>query len=281
MACVTWAHDLKLGRAREHLKEVEAEIECWTRDDGYTMAVHPDPEPPRYVIRAENIREPDDALALRVGDCLHNARAALEYVAYALGNAGAGGEMDENQARRSSFPIVGDVDRDGFRGRGPDLFEERAPQMLATVNSEAREAIKRLQPYNDGDIWEYHGLWVLGELARLDRHRFLHFGAVRGEGLELDRTQSRNIKMEGEIDIFKGLIYPEIEESAELGRVILHPADSERPMEMNFTRGLALTFATVDDGIESIDAHPVDWVLRDCVREAEQVLRQLRRFLPS
>lgn len=278
---MTWAHDLKLRRAREHLKEVEAEIERWTTDDGYSMAVYPDPEPPRYVIRAENIREPDDALALRVGDCLHNARAALEYVAYALGNSGAGGEMEEHQARRSSFPIVGDVDRDGFRGRGPDLFEERAPRMLTTVTAEAREAIKRLQPYNDGDIWEYHGLWVLNELARLDRHRFLHFGAVRSEGLELDRTRSRNLKMEGEIDISKGPIYPEIEETADLGRVALHPADPERPMEMHFTRGLALTFATIDDGIASIDGHAVDWVLRDCVREADKVLRQLDKFLPA
>lgn len=278
---MTWAHELKLRRAREHLKEVETEVERWTRDDGYSMTVYPDPEPPRYVIRVESIREPDDALALRVGDCLYNARAALEYVAYALGNAGAGGEMDEDQARRSSFPIVGDVDREGFRGRGPDLFEERAPQMLATVGSEAREAIKCLQPYNDGDIWEYHGLWVLNELARLDRHRFLHFGAVRSEGLELDRTHSLNIKMEGEIDIFEGTIYPEIEETAELGRVTLYPADSKRAMEMNFTRSLTLTFATADDGIESIDGHAVDWVLRDCVREVDKVLRQLGKFLPS
>lgn len=274
-----WSHELKLKRAREHLKVLEGEVSRWTNEEGYSVAVSPDPEPPDFVIRAENIREPGDALALRVGDCLYNARAALEHLAYALGNAGAGGEMDEDQARNSSFPIVGDVDRDGFRGRGPDLFEERAPRMLATVLPEARDAIKRLQPFNDGDIWEYNGLWVLNELARLDRHRFLHFGAVRSEGLELDRTQSRNIKMEGEIEISEGRIYPEIEDTVDLGRVRLHPANPRRPMEASFTRGLVLTFATVDDGLESIDGHQVDRVLRDCVREASAAIRELKNFL--
>ena len=276
-----WAHDLKLGRARDHLKELEAEIDRWVNIDGYAIRVYPDPKPPAYIIRAEEIREPPDSLALVLGDCLYNARAALEYIAYALGNAGAEGEMTEEQALKSSFPIIGDVDKDEFSGRGPDMFDSTAGHMLVTVTPDARAAIKGLQPFNDGDIWDYNGLWVLNELARLDRHRFLHFGAVRSEGLELDRTRSRNIKVQGRIETFRGTIYPEIEDSADLGRITAYPANPQQKMEMHFTNGLAITLDTQDAGLDSIHGHALDQVVWDTVFGVSEALRALRKFLPT
>ena len=78
-----WPHELKLSRARQHLKELEAEIDRWVHVDGYSISMAPHPEPPDYLVTAQLLRPPDDApLALLIGDVLQNARSALEYIAY-------------------------------------------------------------------------------------------------------------------------------------------------------------------------------------------------------
>jgi hypothetical protein len=273
-----WAHDLKLGRARKYLEELEAEVERWVHKDGYSIRVYPDPEPPSYVVKAESIQPPAESLALLVGDCLYNARASLEYIAHALGDIGAGGEMTAEQSERSAFPIVGDRDKDGFTGRGPDLFEGVAGRHLATVTPDARAAIKRLQPFYEGDIWEYSNILILNELARLDRHRFPHFGAVRNENVELDRTRSRNIKVE-KIEALRGsIIDPDLEDSADLARVTAYPANSNEKMHMHFTNGLAITFATADT-VPAVNGEEVEMVMWRAVNGASEAIRALRPFL--
>jgi hypothetical protein len=65
-----------------------------------------------------------------IGDFLHDARAALDYIAFALMDVGADGAMPDDVARRSRLPIMGDEDTDGFSGRGSDLFAEAADRQL-------------------------------------------------------------------------------------------------------------------------------------------------------
>jgi len=272
-----WTHELKFRRARKYLKKLEIEVERWVHDGGYSIRVDPDPEPPTYLVWAKNIRRPPDSIALLVGDCLYNARAALEYIAHELGDVGAGGEMTAEQSKNSTFPIIGDKDGKGFTGRGPDLFEVAAKQHLSTVTPDARAAIKRLQPFYEGDIWDYNDLWTLNSLARLDRHRFPHFGAVRSERIELDRSCSRNIKIE-RIDHFRGAIEPDLEDRADLARVVAHPASPNEKMDMHFTNGLAITFAT-DETIPAAEGEEVLWVMRSIVRGVGNALKELRPFL--
>lgn len=274
-----WAHDLKLRRARQYLEELEAEVNGWVNEGGYTIRVYPDPEPPAYIVRAENIQSPDDSLALLMGDCLYNARASLEYLAHALGDIGAGGEMTAEQSGRSAFPIIGDMDRDGFTGRGPDFFEGAAGRHLSTVAPEATAVIKRLQPFYEGDIWDFNNRWILNELARLDRHRFPHFGAVRNGSIELDRTRSRNIKVKG-MEVLRGPIEPELEGGADLARFVAYPANPNEKMHVHFTKGLAITMSTRDT-LPMVDGDEVDWVMSRAVRGAEEAIRKLRPFLEA
>lgn len=274
-----WPHDLKLGRARKYLKELEAETDTWAQVDGYAIRVHPDPEPPSYVVRAEEIRPPDKSLPLLIGDLLHNARASLEYIAYALGDVGAGGKMAPEQAERSGFPIVGDVDKDGFSGRGSDMFDSTAGHKLGVLTDDARAAIKRLQPFEQGDIWDYSDLWALNELARIDRHRFLHFGAVRNERVELDRARSRNIKVK-EIEVIRGTISPDAEDSADLARVIAFPANPQEKMQMHFINGLAITLNT-GGAVRSVDGDEVVRAMANVVWGVEEVFDALKKHLPE
>ena len=270
------AHDLKLGRARDYLEELEALTERWAKVDGYTIRVHPDPEPPSYIVRAEEIKPPPSSLPLLIGDFLYNARASLEYIAYALNG---GDEMTPEQAERSGFPIVGDVDKDGFSGRGPDMFDSTAGHKLGTATSEARAAIKRLQPFEEGDLWNYAELWTLNELARIDRHRSLHFGAVRNEAVELDRSRSRNIKVE-RIEVIRGTIDPKTKDSADLAKVVAHPANPQEKMHMHFTDGLAITLDT-KGAVRVVDGQEVAFTMQGIFGYTEDAIVALRQYLPD
>ena len=180
-----WPHDLKLHRARKHLEELDAEIGRWVEGGGYTIRVEPDPQPfeADYEVKAY-ITEPlgEDPFSLLIGDFLQNARAALDYVAFALGDAGAGGAMPDEIAIRAGFPIIGDVDREGFSGRGPDLFADAADRQLSTVPEPARAVIEQLQPYYaSGESWSWDELWVLHELARFNKERTGEQGRRSGD----------------------------------------------------------------------------------------------------
>ena len=113
----TRPHDLKLRRAREHFKELEAKIDRWVHVEGCSIRVKPDPEPPHYLVTAKLLSAPDDdsSLTLLIGDVLQNARSALEYAAFDLAAAGAvarGTPLTDWEIEHSGFPIVGDVDRE-------------------------------------------------------------------------------------------------------------------------------------------------------------------------
>lgn len=194
-----WPHDLKLQRASKHLKDLQFEINRWMKGEGYSVRVEPDPDPQHreYEIRAYILREvTEDPFSLLIGDFLQNARAALDYVAFALCEAGAEGGLSDEAARDVGYPIIGDMDREGFSGRGGDRFDEIAPQKIPTVSEAVRTIIEESQPYyTGGSLWAYEALWVLHELARLDRHRFLHPAIVHTGEVRLDPAVTRNVRV--------------------------------------------------------------------------------------
>ena len=156
-------------------------------------------------------------------------------------------------------------------------FEGAAGRHFSTGAPEATAVIKLLQPFYEGDIWDFNNRWILNELARLDRHRFPHFGAVRNENIELDRTRSQNIKIES-MEVLRGPIQPELEDCADLAKFVAYPANPNEKMRVHFTRGLSITMAT-GDTLPTIDGDQVDWVMSRAVRGAEEAIRKLRPFL--
>ncbi len=280
-----WAHELKLRRADQHFKELEAEVDRWVNVDGYAIISEPDPEPPDYVVKAKILRPVGgDPFSFLMGDFLQNARAALDYIAIALGDAGAGGFMAEADALQTMFPIVPDVDREGFSARGPDLFAQAAQRRLPTVSKAAVAAIERLQPHWElGEAWRVDGLWLLNELARFDRHRFLHVVTARTGEMRLDPATSRNIRVEA-IEVERGAFFDMDEEGTELARLTAYPADAREEMYMHF-KG-ALHIALDDDALpSSIPSHiaddPIESTCRGISIKLSQTLQELKPFLPS
>jgi hypothetical protein len=290
-----WPHDLKLQRANQHLNELKTHVRGWVEGDSYTIRVEPDPQPfeTDYEVRAYirwEVRE--DPFSLLIGDFLQNARAALDYIAFALGDDGAGrGGMPDEVAARAGFPIIGDADRAGHMGRGADLFAAAAAKQLTTVAEPVRTAIERMQPYYvGGEIWMHEPLWQLHELARFDRHRFLHPAVMRSDVVRLDPT-SRNVRITHVSTDYGARVIedpPWDENGTPAGALLAiftaEPHDPRQEMDMRFLAALQLGFdpdslpASLPD---VLDTMPIDLVLTLIEMKVRSILKELARFLPS
>jgi hypothetical protein len=287
-----WSHDLKLQRASKHLRDLKGEIDRWVEGEGYTVGVEPRPNPrleTTYEVRAYILRDiEEDPFSLLIGDFLQNARSALDYIAYALGEAGAGVE-GMSDARNAGFPIIGD-ERDGYAGRGPDLFAEAASRQLPTVTEPVRTAIEQAQPYNTGGhAWTLEPLWILHELARFDRHRFLHLAVMRTGDVRLDRANSSNVSL-SDIDILYGqqvIEEPPWDEhetpaGALLATFRARPTKPKLEMKMNFLATLDLGFDidTLPPTLMHLEGEEIWLRLMMIEREVAKVIATLRPFLP-
>jgi len=284
-----WEHDRKLHRAAQHFEQLKAQVHGWEEGQGYTLRVKPDSHPPHYVVRAEMLRPvEDEPFPLVLGDFLQNARAALDYVAGALGDVGAGGAMTERDALATMFPIT----------RSPERFAEIVERRLPTVTQPVRAAIEDLQPYKTGgDLWNYEPLWILNELARLDRHRFLQVGYERIGMIRLNPDTSRNVnltEMREEVGSFESVLVDALEEaeifggedSAVLAKFTAFPIDPSQEMHMEWESAIEIGFD--GDRLPETLSHlggsyglSITSVLQEIVPDIREVFRALAPFLPA
>jgi len=183
--------ELKLERARAHLETLEDAYSAFCDRDPLTISMrYEDREYPvlirddsgeerqerrthEYAVFRLHIKEhPPPAWSVIIGDCLQNARAALEHLAWRLAYTEQGG-MGPNAY--TSFPIY--AKRREYR-----KMEEGPRSKVQQMAEPVREAIKCVQPYQrEADAW-LDLLWILNELARVDRHQVLHVAVAIIEG---------------------------------------------------------------------------------------------------
>jgi len=144
---------LRLGRAREHLPNLEEVVKGieTTYQSGVVSQLNPDTG------GWEPIGNPVEFLELRasvvVGEIVHNLRASLDYLVYALARADSGRTQHGTQ-----FPIADTA----------QLFTARRNTFLKGVSEENVAVIRKYQPYSGCD-WTR----TLRELSNTDKHRDL------------------------------------------------------------------------------------------------------------
>lgn len=166
----------KLRRAEYHLQIVEGKIASFRERYPVHITVDRDVNEPAYVFRVWDIQEPDADWGLIIGDAAHNARSALDHLAYQLLVLGLGRDLTDAdaEARRIMFPIFDD----------PGEFRSNGQWRIAGLRDVDRARIEELQPYNawDEGIWGTHQMpgppapvgGYLSEVSRLDnadKHR--------------------------------------------------------------------------------------------------------------
>ena len=89
----------KLDRAKEHLKALDEEIGVFLDSKPAVVVREYDAQLPRYLFRVKSMRAiPQARWALIIGDCVHNLRSALDYIAWRLAGS-------DHEDRRTLFPI--------------------------------------------------------------------------------------------------------------------------------------------------------------------------------
>ena len=162
---VTFQHPLdgarlKVARAEEHIRELEAEVRAYLETHPYEFvqsAAIGDQVVPVHVRSA-----PPARLSAIVGDCLSNLRASLDLTFWTL--ALETGPKDPDR-ERIFFPIFANEPK----------FKAALPGFGRYVSPEAADVIELVQPFRTRNA----ALAVLRTLSNRDRHGFLAL-TVRG-----------------------------------------------------------------------------------------------------
>jgi hypothetical protein len=147
----------RLGRADEHLETVRVSVKRVTDSGSDSIPGQFDHDRGHHVFDVPRARF-DEQFPLIVGDCIHNLRATLDYLACALVRT-----VTKQETDRTEFPIFVE------RAMTPAERQSR----IGDVPQGAQALIEQLQPFNGGparDPWQ-NPLALLYILSNRDKHR--------------------------------------------------------------------------------------------------------------
>jgi hypothetical protein len=163
----------KLRWAKHHLEVLRDQIEPFEQRDMHTFRVEVDQQAGKYEFYVTGLQVPDPDWGLMIGDCLHNARTALDYIAVHLWALVTGAKPED--VTGIDFPIYDDP-------QGP-------PRSISIMAKELGfsgylATIQSLQTFNayNPSIWGVvqqppglpFALKRLSVLDNIDKHRVIH-----------------------------------------------------------------------------------------------------------
>jgi hypothetical protein len=153
--------DLKIKRASDQLKTLDASIRAFFDSNPYTLELQADPKTEILwnVVRVGRLADP--VWSAMTGEIIHNLRCALDYLVFQLVLLNTGADP---KGKKNQFPIF--LRQQGFDSRG-------VPQNLQGVGPKAVALIKSLQPFATGEDLR-SPLWHLQEFSNWDKHRSIH-----------------------------------------------------------------------------------------------------------
>ena len=170
----------KLGRADQHLEGTRLALPAILGPDSYAIEVQLDPDPANpggvVILARGDISEAATFLGLCVGDVVHNLRGALDHIVWALSIGHSGPPpADLKGWRQVEFPIF--CSASAYDGT-PSSNGASGPKKLRWVNQGLHATFRELQPFHAGKEAATHPLWLLQELANLDKHRSIPIVAM-------------------------------------------------------------------------------------------------------
>ena len=168
----------RLNRVEEHLKSFDAELRRFLKKRPYEFLPPEDhPEIKQIWYRVKVKGQPPIESSAIIGDAIHNLRAALDNLVYALAVKKTGKEVPPFHDK-IAFPIHDDL-----------KFWRPNGQKIGVIDPRAKTIIEGLQPYHRRKDAEKHPLAVLQELDNIDKHRFLHVVGMVVSSANVDFTK--------------------------------------------------------------------------------------------
>lgn len=159
----------KLGWAQKLFHKVKSTYDAYFLSRPYQFNYHPHPDSGMGGFSITNVQQPPPELMMMMGDVVHNARASLDHLAFALA------QLNPNATERQLFGVSFPIEED--KGR----FERYVRGRTNLLASDVQERITELQPFNANapprtlsSITTRRMLGRLNELDRTDKHRMLN-----------------------------------------------------------------------------------------------------------
>ena len=241
---------LKVIRAQEHLDCLKAEVWMYLHQQPDELRSQPQRSPQHTWLRPTHVlppivpSEPPPRLSAIIGDCVTNARAALDYIMWELAERYFDPALDirrnPDDKRLSAFPIFSSKTDKRVKVRFNSLAKRKVPPPAITQ-------LKRVQPYNA----RHKPLLSLRDFVNRDKHAtlLLTIGEVGDMTVEFSAWHLSDIVREPEkITIPRNLTTEK-----------QPPFQSDMPM-----KGKAVIYVTWKD--VSMPREPVDLTLEKIIK---------------
>lgn len=143
---------VKVERAKEHIRDLEAEISAFLETNPYETFPDEDRETGDFLVRLRVHAEPPLRWGAVAGDALHNLRSALDILWRHVMGA-----VDSD--RKTAFPVYPSAEK----------FEAERSRVVKSRRKTAMDILHAIKPYKGGN----DALWALHELDNIDKHRIL------------------------------------------------------------------------------------------------------------
>jgi hypothetical protein len=224
---VAWTTDgisVKLARAEEHLKALDGQFAAHVGNNPYSIGSEFDPDTGWHTVRMVATMPPSPWIGVVIGDVAHNLRSALDHLAWQLATL----DGDPPEPDKVQFPIFTEEPK-GFLDR----------PCLSGMRPEHRAVLESLQPYNteDGSALEW-----LAWINNRDKHKLLHTTISHGTNLVPHTLKAHDgyAVVRSEFG-FTGLLDDYVD-GAEIGRLLVEPADPELHVHMEFEPSFGIAF---------------------------------------
>jgi hypothetical protein len=159
---MSWTN--KIDRAKQHLEELQKEIDTFFKLQPYKVSTKREPQTKRLIYYLTDVISVPNKISLISGDVIQNLRSALDHLAYDL-------FVKENNGTVSATHIYFPI--------GKDFQTYEKLKKTKGIPSEKLITIDSIKPYKGGNdtLWKIHALNII------DKHRQLmtvgsKFGAV-------------------------------------------------------------------------------------------------------
>jgi hypothetical protein len=242
----------KIGRAQIHLQALTTKIDAFLKAKPYAVVQEYDSEHAKYVFKLKIVKAiPQIELGLMIGDCVHNLRTALDYIAWRL----AGSDLAD---RASFFPIH--ICLDHFNG---GLYR------LKRIHKDAISEIRGLQPYTTSKP-EADMLWLLQELDARDKHKLITVTQTTAYGMRF--TVDEFTDRYGDIRIHRGV---GLDDGAMVAEISVPKGSPQSKVEVE---GFAFDMK-IEGGIDIFKRYPVGMVLAQIKSRVEEVITRFERLI--
>ena len=205
---------LKLGRAEEHFNTIKAELIEWKDREPYVVSRQCDAQGSRHSLSVEITHPPPlEHWALIAGDCIHNLRATLDNLIYAIAVKESGADPPPSYDLLQ-FPACVTL----------NSYSAQQTRRLAKLSTGTQARIERAQPYNRPHPELPPLLSLLSEFDNIDKHRLLNVVVNNVSGGKFSFTISpmdRRVFIKPEIGFHAGPVIS----GTEFAHFILTPPD--------------------------------------------------------